>query len=278
MKMQYEVGSRKYEAGLSFTCLLLLTAYFLLLTSSCDDAPKRLFNDAERDLLDGRYQQAVDKYNQILLKYPRSGYADEALYKLGETYLLNLDNIQIALEYFSELISKGKRGKASYKSQQYIAQIYNEHLKNYDRAIVEYHKLTSDFKKWGNTDVNQYNIAMCYFKKGDYEQAATEFKVFLESYPNSELSPDVLYQLSNCKYLIRKYNEAIAGYKKLIRTYPASRYVADAKYGIGICLEEQERLREALSVYNEIKGLHANKTMLEKKIEGLERRLRERGR
>ncbi|MBI3600729.1 MAG: tetratricopeptide repeat protein [Nitrospinae bacterium] len=250
----------------------------LLIFLSCDDAPKKLFNDAERDLLDGRYQQAADKYNQILAKYPRSGYADEALYKLGETYFLNLNNIQIALEYFSELISKGRRGKASYKSQQYIAQIYDEHLKNYDRAIVEYHKLTSDFKKWGNTDVNQYNIAMCYFKKGDYEQAATEFKVFLEKHPESELSPDALYQFSNCKYLIRKYNEAIVGYKKLIETYQGSRYVVDAKYGIGICLEEQEKLKEALSIYNEIKDLHANRAMLGKKIEGLEKRLRERGR
>ncbi len=277
MKKQEARGKRQEARKTIISYILLLISCFLLLIS-CDDAPKNLFNDAERDLLDGRYRQAVDKYNKILEKYPRSGYADETLYKLGETYFLNLNNIQISLEYFSELISKGKKNNISYKSQQYVAQIYDEHLKDYDRAIVEYHKLTNNFKNRENADVNQYNIALCYFKKGDYEQASTEFKVSLEKYPESEFSPDALYQFSNCKYLTRKYNEAIAGYKKLIEIYPSSRYVVDAKYGIGICLEEQEKLKEALSVYNEIKDLYANKTMLEKKIEGLEKRLRERGR
>ena len=258
--------------------LSLIANCSLLIFLSCDDAPKRLFSEAERDLLDGRYQRAVDKYNKILEKYPRSGYSDDALFKLGETYFLNLNNIQIALGYFSELISKGKKNKISFRSQEYVALIYDEYLKNFDQAVIEYNKLISNFKKWGDTDANQYNIAMCYFKKGDYEQAVTEFKVFLEKNSESKLYPDAMYYSANCHYLLGRYNEAISGFKKLMEKYRSGRYVADAKYGIGMCLEEQDKLQEALSVYKEVKDIYVNKEMLEKKIESVEKRLKERGR
>ena len=258
--------------------LSLIANCSLLIFLSCDDAPKRLFSEAERDLLDGRYQRAVDKYNKILEKYPRSGYSDDALFKLGETYFLNLNNIQIALGYFSELISKGKKNKISFRSQEYVALIYDEYLKNFDHAVIEYNKLISNYKKWGDTDANQYNIAMCYFKKGDYEQAVTEFKVFLEKNSESKLYPDAMYYSANCHYLLGRYNEAISGFKKLMEKYRSGRYVADAKYGIGMCLEEQDKLQEALSVYKEVKDIYVNKEMLEKKIESVEKRLKERGR
>ncbi len=258
--------------------LSLIAHCSLLIFLSCDDAPKKLFNDAERDLLDGRYQKAIDKYNKILEKYPRSGYSDDTLFKLGETYFLNLNNIQIALGYFSELISKGQKNKISFRSQEYVAIIYDEYLKNYDQAVIEYNKLISNFKKWGDTDANQYNIAMCYFKKGDYEQAVTEFKVFLEKTPESKLYPDAMYYYANCHYLLGRYDEAIIRFKRLIEKYHNGKYTADAKYGIGMCLEEQDKLQEALSVYKEVKDIYVNKEMLEKKIESVEKRLKERGR
>ena len=258
--------------------LSLIAHCSLLLFLSCDSAPKKLYNEAERKIFDGKYQQAVEKYTQILERYPHSGYADDALFKLGETHFLNLNNMQVALGYFSELINKGKRNKISYSTQKYIAQIYDEYLKNYDKAIIEYYKLKSNYGVWGDTDKNQFNIAKCYFKKGDYEQAAIEFKIFLETYPKNEFSPDALYQFSNCKYLLGRYNEAIAGYKRLIENYPQSRYIIDGKYGIGMCLEEQERLGEALVVYREIGDKYINKEMLAKKIDGLEKRMRELGR
>src|SRR3990167_7979756 len=86
---------------------------------------------------------------------------------------------------------------------------------------------------------------MCYFKKGDYDQATTEVKILLEKYPRSELSPDAMYLFANCKYLLGRCDEAITGYKKLIERYPISKYIVDAKYGIGMCLEEEEKLQEA---------------------------------
>ncbi|MBF0226905.1 MAG: tol-pal system protein YbgF [Desulfobacterales bacterium] len=89
-----------------------------------------------------------------------------------------------------------------------------------------------------------YDKAFEAYKKNEYENALTLFKLFEEKYPVNDLSDNALYWAGECYYSQKKFNEAIEVFKKLLQKYPNGSKVPDALLKIGYCyisLGEKEK-------------------------------------
>ncbi len=64
--------------------------------------------------------------------------------------------------------------------------------------------------------VKDFNFAKDMYSEGLFNDAATEFKIFLDKYPNTILKEKILYLLVNIFIKAKKYSEAIDTAKKLI--------------------------------------------------------------
>ena len=257
------------------TFLLLFLLFF---SFGCfNDAEQEEFKLAEQEWKEKRYNNSAEKYEAIISKFPEGKYRDLSLLRLGEIYRLNLGNEEKALVYFYRLVKKGK-DKYKLIAQENIANIYENDLRDYDQAIIEYQKQIHLSPGPEVADESQFKIAICYFKKGDYFQAITEFEILERDYPSSKLIEEGTFQKLNCYYILGVCEKAIQGYKQFLSDYPSSKYSAEAKYCIGNCLEEKEELKEALKVYKSIKEQNFNQKVLNKKISGLEERLKKRRR
>lgn len=94
-----------------------------------------------------------------------------------------------------------------------------------------------------------YQAAFDSLKNGRYEQAATGFGQFLETYPQSNLADNAQYWLAETHYVTRDFPGALAAFQKVIDDYPASRKRPDALLKIGYCNYEAQNwpaAREAL--------------------------------
>lgn len=104
------------------------------------------YKAALQDYYDGKFEQAIGEFGEILAMAPRSDLADNAQYWTGECY-------------FS--------------------------LKNYRKALSEFQKVFS-YPKTNKGDAAQLKIALCYRELGDHANALAELRKLLRDYPRSE--------------------------------------------------------------------------------------------
>lgn len=73
-----------------------------------------------------------------------------------------------------------------------------------------------------------YALAYETYKEGKYDKARTEFKNFLNQYPNTEYSDHAQFWIGECYYFEKKYEEAILEYDKVVKNYPKGNKVSSA--------------------------------------------------
>jgi tol-pal system protein YbgF len=107
------------------------------------------YNRALDDYYNREYDLAIDKFSQIIAKYPRNTLADNSQYWMAECY-------------------------------------YG--LENFPRALEEFRKVFS-YSDTEKDDDAQLKLGFCYAQMGDATQAVTEFRKLLNLYPDSEFAP-----------------------------------------------------------------------------------------
>ena len=101
-------------------------------------------------------------------------------------------------------------------------------------------------------DQKVYNAAFSLMKQGDYTRAATSFRKFLQTYPNSPLGGNAQYWIAESSYLVRNYELALTEFEKVMRDHPNSRKVPDAMLKTGYCQYELKNYSRARDILSEI--------------------------
>ena len=125
-----------------------------------------------------KYNEKIVALNTLLSTYPKSDYADDALYEIGRTYVLQEEN---------------------------------------DKAITSYEKVITLYPKTTLARKAALEIGMLYANKGDMEQAIVAYKTVVNSYPSSEEakvaieSMQTIYVENNQIKEYLSYRESIEG-------------------------------------------------------------------
>ncbi|MGQ9610275.1 MAG: N-acetylmuramoyl-L-alanine amidase [bacterium] len=176
-----------------FTKSILILIYFtpILVFFSCGVTKNIGFGSSERDIermyneaeslynkiLDGvadssekNWNYVIKRFSEIAESYPKSKFADNALYNLGLchiwTYGIWNGSPEKAISAFDNLINR-------YPESEFVVSA-------------------------------QYWKAYAYSLLGDYEKAIKEFQEFGKKYPNSDLYKESLYQIDECNSKLNK--------------------------------------------------------------------------
>ncbi len=256
----------------------IFLAFSLGLLVSCTSNGDMLLKEAENQLLNSNYREAVSLFLQVADRYPNSPYAEKALLRSGETFFLNLSEPEKAIKYFSKVISVYPSGKEARVASEYIASIYENTLKEYDNAVIQYQRLIDSADDPGKSDNYQFAIGRSYYRKGDYSQAIIEYKTLKNRYPDSELIAEADYQIANCYFVLSDCQRASKAYRKLLKKYPDNEWRHDILLSMGVCMEEKEHYSDALVIYRDLADEFPNKALIQAKINAIEERLEEKNR
>lgn len=95
-----------------------------------------------------------------------------------------------------------------------------------DRVAQE--KIVSD----AASETKMYESALNQFKLANYQAAITQFRSFMEQFPQSQLLPSAQYWVGNGHYALRDYKAAISAQERVITSWPDNAKASDALLNI----------------------------------------------
>lgn len=256
--------------------LLLLVGVFWYRAATLDDRLHTAFNRAEEMILQGKYEGALEIYRDIYLDHPGFVLAPRALFRSGEVNNLFTKRYHQALLDFVQLEKDYAESEYVVSALEQEADIYKNRLNDYGRAVAVYQRLVDLGQK--PVDRFQYELADCYFRQNNFEQARIEYENMLKNWPESGLAIEVRYRIGMAHALEGGLKEAESVFRSLVKETPDTPFGIEARFGLASVLEEQERLRESLNELKALEGIYPKEDVLARKVEQVEERIKKKKR
>ena len=257
-------------------CLLIVTGWLGYYYATLEQRLYGNFNLAEKLILDGEYTQAVELYRGLYEDHPDFVLADKALYRAGEVQNLFSNKYQEALLAFLRLEKEYPDSPHVLPALEYEADIYKNRLRDYGRAAALYQKLVDRGRE--PIDRFLYELADCYFRLNNFEQARIEFENMLKGWPDSQYVTEVRYRIGVAYSLDGKLKQAEEVFRQVIKDFPEDQFATGARFSLASVLEEQERLRESLKILIELENVYPNPDAVARKKAQVEERIKKKKR
>lgn len=166
----------------------------------------------------GRYAEAITVLNRYLEQYPTDPGADQALYRLGESY------------YLSEL---------------------------YRAAVDAMTSLLETYPGSTHTADALYTLGWAQLKAGKFDKAEVAFGQLVKAYPLSAYTPEAQIRRGDALYLLGRYDEAIDAYAATAKLNPSPAEEAYVAYQTALTEYRRGRLAEADTLFGAYAGCHA---------------------
>jgi TolA-binding protein len=243
--------------------------------------------------LQRKYPEAKTYFAELISKYPKSQYRDEAMYQRA-LFDGEQGNYTSAVEGLTQLLTEIPNSRfLPYAYMKRAAANYN--LKQYDRTINDYVAVIKKFpehsqaqeallplqevlnlagrggeyegyyamvrsasptnKSFENVD---FETAKNYYFDQQYQKAITSFTNYLSSYPESPRLRDARYFQAESYYRLKQYDQALPLYKDLSNDMSYE----NASKVIGRMAEinfKQKNYQQAISSYHKLERLAQNK-------------------
>ena len=242
--------------------------------------------DAYQD--SGDYTKAIETYDGILKNYSDSFYSDYIQYELGLTLLKssNYEGAIMALQTLKNNFSDSKLlddatyalGLSYFQRENYEAardifagfqqdfkdsnlkpqslyllgtSLYN--LEKFSEAIEVFSGIVKTYSQ--DTELVQkaeYEIADCHYQMGNEKEAMERFKSLRSKYPDSSLTPEVMWWLGEYHYRHNELTLARRYFSSLIQDFSKSSIIADAYYALGSISDEEANYPEAIDNFKKV--------------------------
>ncbi len=195
-------------------------------------------------MIDPTTEEAQALFRRLIVNYPDSEFADDSLYTIGMGYYRK-GEFDKALVTFDKLIKE-------YPTTQLMAEARFNHAmcyygkEEFDKALEKFDKFEEDYRATSKLIHSaRFYVGMTYFGMADLEKARAEFLnvVDLEI---EDLSPEAQFNIGQTYFAGQKYDEAIEAYQKTVEKFPESKSAEYALFFIGNALQKQDKNEEAI--------------------------------
>jgi len=172
---------------------------------------------AERAWRAENYRAAVAMYQAFVGEYPRSQYADDALWEIGLIHQINYNDALNALHYFTRLVKEYPSSPRLVDAYLKLAEIHEAELMDLPKAITFWSQALSLEHRQGSRRTVQFQIADAHFKLNQFDQAIQNFRLLLDG-TGDDLKDRSRIRIATIFQIQKRYEESVGYFLEVIRT------------------------------------------------------------
>jgi TolA-binding protein len=194
------------------------------------------------------YLSAIDSFKLLLKDYPRSKFMEEALYSLGTVYFQRKD-YALSCEILAKFRDEFKVSRLSGQAVFMLGLSLLNSGKT-DEALNIFKSISRQYTKENELmQKAEYEIADCYYRLGREKEALGLFKLLRTKYPDSKITPEIMWWLGQYYYRLNDLNLAARYFSSLAKEYPDNSLSGDALYALGLVFRDENKLDQALDSF-----------------------------
>lgn len=260
-----EVVARKFPTLL----LSVLLAAFMMLYS-CDFTPpiNRKIIDAQNYITEQEYGKAAYLYEDILKSNPSEELRLKICYQLGELYSIYLGQYKKAVYYYTEVKELTEDPLWLIKTEEKLADVNYNYLKNYKDAIKNYERLSKFTPKLKNYDYFQLQIALADYFLNNKDAALTQLTK-IQSDPNHEFFIRSFYYVGLIYFEQKDFSKALYVWQEYLKRETKKEYIVQTKFMVANAYESTENLKMAYDIYYSIANDYPNPDVIQNRLNSL---------
>jgi TolA-binding protein len=227
-----------------------------------------LYQKAVIDGLRGRTANKVLNLEQLVNQYPRSEYADDALFELAAAYQelnrpqealsplrtivsdykvssplvnqsllnlglisFNLGNQEAAINYYKQVFSNNPSAEESERARENLREIYVDKMGRPDLFFQFFETLPGQEVDADGREAITFQAARNQYEGGNYDRAATALTDYLRQYPNTPNALAANFFRGDSYVALQRYNEALSDFEKVVGSGPSGYYLPSLNKG-----------------------------------------------
>ena len=217
-----------------------------------------LFQKGYAEGLMHNYDKKIETLQQLISRYPKSDYADDALYEVARAQLQKKDNAAAVVAYQQLLAQYPKSDKAR-QSRLEIAMLYRN-MGQYDTAIEAYKQTISRYPASEEAYAALAGLEATYMETNRIEEYLAYTKTLSQMHMSITTQDDSLtYAAAERQYMLGNYTEAIKSLNAYIDQYcSGGRYCTQATYYAATAYDQLDNEEEALKKYIDLTQIEGN--------------------
>ncbi len=257
-----------------------------------------LYQKATLEGLSGKPYDKIISLEELVAQYPKSEYADQAYYDLGNTFMglgnseqavtsfeklvktyknrsdltnnsylklgllsYNQGDVQSALSYYKQVFDNNATSKESAEALLAIKEIYVDDLSTPRR----YFDFIKELPGYELSDLEQdsltYAVAWTKYQEADYNNAVLSFTQYLDNFEKGLYSLDAYYYRGESHSLLKNYNLALQDYGKIIDIDNGEYSKKALKKAAIISYNHAQDFKRALNYYSRLDTSHFDKSI-----------------
>lgn len=200
--------------------------------------------------LTGKREEAVASLKELLSKFPRSQYADEAIYQKA---LLDFEgnSYASAIAGFTELIENRPSSRLVPNALQKRGLAYNN-LQKPGEAIADFKRVLDQYPTAPVASSALYSLQETMAANNQTEGFEPYLNRFKSANPQSNAIESIEFEASKSLYFNEKYSQAITKLEAYLKSYPNNAYSSDARYFLADSYLRQNNKDTALARFKEV--------------------------
>lgn len=181
---------------------------------------KKLREEKNKMINDGKYEEAIQIIEKIIKEYPYSFDAKNGKFEIANIYYI-AEQYEKSIEIYKELIREPKINWQRKEALERVVDIYINKLNNPVEAINVCKEFISTYPEEKNIKEVYFLMGKSYLYGNQYDMAINTFKECISKFPEEEIIKRALIEIAEIYYFYKKdYPKAIENYQEIINKYP----------------------------------------------------------